>query len=678
MLDKIKSYFSTEKHQTGLVYAWIFFLCFLSYGILIPTLGFYWDDLPILFQYQTFGAAGFPEFLASDRPFSAWNFMLTTSLFHFNPLGYHILAFVLRLLSVILFYQIFRSVWPEKIRTAAVAASIFAIYPGFHQQPIALIYCHHFSVFCLFLLSVWLMVKNAQRERFNWFWGVIAWLATLGMFSIENFATLEMVRPLLLWFIYWPKHRNIKDTLRDVFKAWLPFLAVFGAFMFWRVFIFKFPTYEPDLLEGYTASPTSTLSALLARVPRDFFTVTAGAWLKSFHIPSVSEFGTTATYLFWGLFALALLVSLLVTALLPKDRITPAGSARRHYWEFLVTAVLLYFLAASIVWVLDMPLEIEFAWDRMTLAFIPSVALLAALLYGLSNKSVVVANIFFCLLIAAAVGSHFENEMSYKRDWEDMQDLFWQMSWRIPSLESGTTVMGSTLGVDYYSDNSLTAPLNLMYAPENHSHDLPYVFYYSNVRLGNHFSSFDKGISIHQRYRSFVFEGSTDQVIAVKYNPPACLQVMDRVYANSVVLPNLTEMQVNELKLTDLSMIDAELAHQPFSEIFGSQPPSDWCYYFEKADLARQLGDYQTAASLGEEAIRSGFAPRAASEWLPFLESNIRLGKWDRVDFIASEIRKAKGNYANGLCATLKRLSKDQAVAGTDKLVEYMQKENCL
>lgn len=677
MLNKIKSYFSTEKHQTLLVYAWIFFLCFLSYGILIPALGFYWDDLPILFLYKTFGAAGFPEFLASDRPFSAWNFMLTTSLFHFNPLGYHILAFLLRLVSVILFYQIFRCVWPEKIRTAAMAASIFAIYPGFHQQPIALIYCHHFSVFCLFLLSVWLMLKNARREKFNWLWGAIAWLATFSMFSIENFATLEMIRPVLLWLIFWPKLRDYKETLKAVFRVWLPYLTIFCLFMVWRVFIFKFPTYEPDLLEGYTSSPTSTLSTLLARIPRDFYTVTVGAWLKSFKIPVISDFGTSATYLFWGLIVLSLGISMLVIALLPKDHQPSASGSRKPYWEFLISGILLYFLAASIVWVLDMPLEIEFAWDRMTLAFIPAVAILAAFLYGLSNKSTVIVNIFFCLLISAAVGSHFENEMSYKRDWEDMQDLFWQMSWRIPALENGTTVMGSTLGVDYYSDNSLTAPLNLMYAPDNHSHDLPYVFYYSNVRLGTHFAAFEKGLSIRQRYRSFTFKGSTDRVVAIKYNPPACLQMMDRVYANSVALPNLTEMQVNEMKLTDLALIDSAPAHQPLAEIFGSQPPADWCYYFEKADLARQIGDYETAASLGEEAIGKGFAPRAASEWLPFLESNIRLGKWERVEFIASEIRKSGGNYLNGLCSTLKRLSKDKTVADADKLVEYMQNDNC-
>ena len=121
MINRINDFFATKKRQSLLIYGWLFFLCFLCYGILIPTLGFYWDDLPILFSYKTSGAAGFPEFLASYRPFSAWNFMLTTSLFNFNPLGYHILAFLLRFLSAILFYHILKILWPDKTKTTAIA-----------------------------------------------------------------------------------------------------------------------------------------------------------------------------------------------------------------------------------------------------------------------------------------------------------------------------------------------------------------------------------------------------------------------------------------------------------------------------------------------------------------------------------------------------------------------------
>ena len=459
-------------------------------------------------------------------------------------------------------------------------------------------------------------------------------------------------------------------------KIWLPHLIILISFLIWRVFIFKFPTYEPDLLEGYQSNPGNTLTSLLARIPRDFYTVTVGAWLKSFHIPVISDFGTNATYLFWALIITALLASAVVLALIPGDKNKDDGR-RKTLLELLVVGVLLYFMAASIVWVLDLPLEIEFAWDRMTLAYIPAVALLIGLLYALSDKLKFIRNLAICLLIASAVGAHFENGMSYKRDWENMQDLFWQMSWRMPDLEPGTAVIGSGIGLDYYSDNSLTSPLNLQYAPDNKSYDLDYVFYYTDVRVGGWLPALKKDLPIHQPFRSFDFNGSTNNVVAIKYDPPGCLQVMDGTYANSISLPNLTQMQVDELRLSDLSLIKNEPQNQPLADIFEEEPPDNWCYYFEKADLARQYGSYADAAALGEEAIRQGFAPRAASEWLPFLESNIRLANWDRVDYIIEQVHSAPGNYMNGVCNTLQRLSKDEEIPEHDRLSDYMRDYNC-
>lgn len=676
MINQLKTYFAEEKRRSILFYFWILFLCILCYGILIPTLGFYWDDFPILFSYHSTGAEGFPEFLASDRPLSAWNFMLTTSLFQFNPLGYHLLAFGLRFLSVVLFHQILQTVWPGKSKTAAVAASIFAVYPGFLQQPIALIYCHHLSVFCLFLLSVRLMLKNTIKERFNWFYGLVSWLATLHMFSIENFATLEMIRPVLLWILLTPKYKDLKKRFSATIKIWAPHLVIFTAFIIWRVFIFKFPTYEPDLLEGYEANPVNTLTNLLGRIPRDFSTVNVGAWLDSFSIPVMSDFGINATRLFWILIGVAFLTTFFVLILLPDDK-DESKKTKRSIPEIIITALILFFLAASIVWVLELPLEIEFAWDRMTMAFIPAVALLFAGLYALISKGKVIRNLILCLLVSMAVGSHFMNGMTYKRDWEDLQDFFWQLSWRIPELETGTTILGSKIGLDYYSDNSLTAPLNLTYAPDNDSVDLNYLFYYSDVRLGSWLPELEKDIFIQQPYRSYSFSGSTNKIIAIRYNPPGCLQIMDRVYANSITLPNLTETQVDELRLTDLSLIKSEPQNQPLTTIFGSEPEHGWCYYFQKADLARQYGQYEDAAALGEIACEQGLSPRAASEWLPFLESYIWIDDQERVAYLANEINSAEGNYTAGLCTTLERLSNNEEVPNRQMLVEYIKEYNC-
>ena len=170
MVKNIKVFLQSQKDSDLFNYLWLLFLCLLCYGILIPFLGFYWDDLPYLFQFHSFGLSGFPEFVSSDRPFSAWIFMLTTGLFKFNPLGYHLLAFFLRFIGVVLFFQILKEIWPDKKAFIFFASSIFAVYPGFLQQPIALIYCHHFSVLAIFLFSILLMIKVAKSEKINGFY----------------------------------------------------------------------------------------------------------------------------------------------------------------------------------------------------------------------------------------------------------------------------------------------------------------------------------------------------------------------------------------------------------------------------------------------------------------------------------------------------------------------------
>jgi hypothetical protein len=228
---------------------WLFFLIVLCFGILIPKLGFFWDDLPYLYQYAAFGPNGFPEFVASDRPFSAWIFSATTSLFGFNPIGYHVLLLFLRWLCAILFFEIIQLIWKENRGINLATSSIFAIYPGFLQQPIALIYNHHFSIFMFLLLSIYLMVLNASREKRSILLTSISIFLSIGMFSIENFATLEMIRPFVLWKVLKDKKPSVKNKDRaiQILRIWIPHLLVLTAFVIWRVVIFKFPTYKPTL-----------------------------------------------------------------------------------------------------------------------------------------------------------------------------------------------------------------------------------------------------------------------------------------------------------------------------------------------------------------------------------------------------------------------------------------------
>ena len=150
LINQLRSQY--EKHHNCIDLFFIFLLTVLAYGLLIPFLGFYWDDLPYLYQLNAFGPAGFPEYVASDRPFSAWIFMLTTWLFRFEPLGYHLLALFLRFLASVLFYGVLRELWPKKTNLWLFSA-IFLRLPRISSYR-ALIYNHHLSVLCLFLGSV--------------------------------------------------------------------------------------------------------------------------------------------------------------------------------------------------------------------------------------------------------------------------------------------------------------------------------------------------------------------------------------------------------------------------------------------------------------------------------------------------------------------------------------------
>ena len=126
------------------------------------------------------------------------------------------------------------------------------------------------------------------------------------------------------------------------------------------------------------------ISSFLQRIPRDFFTATVGAWLFSFDVPKISQFGTAATYLLWVIVGGNLILSFTFLGLFVWRKEKKEDSVL----SVLIVGLLLFILGASVIWVLELPLKIEFAWDRMTIGLIPGVALLIGLIAdSIHNKS---------------------------------------------------------------------------------------------------------------------------------------------------------------------------------------------------------------------------------------------------------------------------------------------------
>ena len=238
--------------------------CFLTYGLLIPWLGFFWDDWPYIWFAKTLGASGFVDVFSQDRPFLAILYSINLPVLGSNPIVWQVFALLWRWLATLTFWKVFRLLWPERPRQALLASLLFAVYPGFSQQWISVIYSEAFIILAAFLASLGLMMA-VVRKKIPFWPGTIAALilSVFNLFSTEYFFGLELLRPLLLWWIVAESTIEIKDRLKKIAIYWLPYLLALIAFSTWRAFFFQSNNYQLSAMEALSATPQSTIVGLL-------------------------------------------------------------------------------------------------------------------------------------------------------------------------------------------------------------------------------------------------------------------------------------------------------------------------------------------------------------------------------------------------------------------------------
>ena len=100
--------------------------------------------------------------------------------------------------------------------------------------------------------------------------------------------------------------------------------------------------------------------------------------------------------------------------------------------------------------------------------------------------------------------------------------------------------------------------------------------------------------------------------------------------------------------------------------IFGREPARNWCYYFERAELARQQGDWNEVARLGEQAFALGDYPNDPMERVPFIEGYAHLGNWQRAQELTREASDITPLMQPVLCRLWQRIE-EQAPGGAEK-----------
>jgi hypothetical protein len=634
----------------------------LAYGMMLPWTGFYWDDWPFAWIAKFLGPSEFLPAFAPFRPFLGPIFFSTTSLLPPIPILWQSLAVLVRLALGLSAWWTYKTVWPAAGWGTFSAGMLFLVFPGYSQHWAA--YTHinqEWIPFLFYILSFGLTALAFRTPGRSLRLTTLALFCLLpGIFPTEYFATQEPLRFLFLWALVSEHTAGFRERAARSLKLWTPYLLVWIANGAWLVYYYRYGAYA-----SYQVSAVASLDNPPADVVWSFLSAMAGAlWKASAYswgrimILAAGSLGNPST---WLSLAVILLAFVLLAYYL-RSLTLPEGS---HPHDWAGQAMLfggLGILAGRIPsWAAGLPLTLGSIDDRFMVSMMLGGSLFfAGLLEWLTGNQrwKIYA---FALAVALGVGTQFYTANDFRRDWERQQQIFWQLSWRIPDLQPATVLLTHELPLRYETDMGLTAPLNWIYAPEYSGGELPYALLYTRTRLDRAaLPALEPGQPISFDYRTVAFRGSTSQAVTILVPPNACLRVLDPVYAGGDTYESQPRLLREAIPLSNPDLIRTEAAPRSLPpELFGNEPPHNWCYYYEKAELARQNGNWTGIVDLGAQASARGLSPGDALEWLPFIEAYVRTGDPGTARELSLQAYQDDSRPRKGLCYTWKRILGD-------------------
>ncbi len=603
----------------------------LTYGLLLPRLGFYWDDWPWIYTYHRSGLAGLLQIDRLHRPLAGEILWLGGLLSRESPLRWQVLNLIYRWLSALGLWWALTALWPRQPERVLSASLLFLVYPGFRQQFVAINSSRHILPLGLFFVSLGCMVYSVRGAKRRTLWAVASLLSGLVvMLSSDYYLGLELVRPAVIWLVQGGQRRSGIHRFNAAWRAYMPYLLLLGGALIWRYTVSTRVNYPVTLTEELARQPLTGSLEALQRVGSDAYSATLLAWARVFDFPTRAEIGLrhlalyTALALGGAAMAFGCLARLRSVGQMPMLWKQEIGLGA---WALLVCG--LPFLATGLKVGLDFPA------DRAMLpfAFGASLLLLGMLRFLVQSWQPRIALI--SLAVGLAMGSHLLTAISYQRDWQAQRELFAQLVWRIPALSPGTAILYTytpALKEFRSTDNSLTAPLNWAYDPLGGGEEIRYRFYDLRLRNESTLGKLEAGKPIHDLYGELVFHGSTDALLAIVYEPPGCLRLLHPRYDRFD--PQLPGSTSAALPLANLEMVQTAAA-EPASlpGVFGAEPAHGWCYAYQQADLRRQAEDWVGVVAIGEAAFsQSNDLPREAAEYVPFIQGYAHLARWETAE----------------------------------------------
>lgn len=642
---------------------------FVTYKYALTSLGYYWADWEIIMFTKLDPALHF-DFYAHDRPFP-WTYELIHFLVGTKPVGWHIASLLIRWAGTLFFVHFLSLLWPRYKNHFLWLGVLLLVYPGFLQQSQSATKARHLMTFLLFAISIYLMALAIRRpQQARWLFP-LSWLATfMHLFTTEYFLGLELMRPVLLWMLIGGDDK--KSLLRRVAAYSLPYVLITIFYVWARMVYFPavFATTSrvgeiSSVLGGFQENFAGSLLIFFDRVLFDLIYLTLQVWINAIFSFAGFTFQSRVAWLAFGLGILLAVAFAFFHDTHEKDEgsyVSPAS--------IFGVGLLLFVFGALPIWVINEQISAG-AWnDRFSLtpmlgAGLMVIGLLLWFVRPVGQK------VILTFLLVFSIAAQVWMVKVYRDDWRTQLDYYWQLYWRAPALKSGTAIFSKeqpSPSVTHYSDAGYA--INVLYHYQVKNRSLPY--WYFSRRYHFEYRPDDP---FRRELRTLEFAGNTSRGIAVLHQfGGSCLRVLDTVYAND---PLYTDGQDVLIPISNLSLILPDSnAPPPDPDIFGPEPERTWCYFFQKADLARQTEDWNTVIALYRQAQQMGFSADYGAEYIPFIEAYARTGNWQKAYDLTVAAQKESKGLNKMLCANWSRL-REIPSAETQVIEQAMQSLAC-
>jgi len=611
----------------GLAALLLTLLAALAYLPLVSQIGYLNDDWYLMFDGSVGGASFFHQVYSIDRPLRGYLMQAAFSLFGMNPLPYHLSAFVFRALSGLILLWVLERLWQKNFFANLAAAALFLLYPGFLSQVNPIDYQSQlFSLACgLFSVALTLEALRIESKPARvalTLASILTGWVYLGL--VEYFLGFEALRLLAIFLPRWrdssaPALARVKAAL----LAWLPFSAAPLGFLLWRVFLFDAARKATDvglqLSQGFSSS--LNLSWQFNYLIQDTFNVLVTAWAYPLY---ALVFPLRLREMLTGLGLAAFSAALIFLGLRflfrheEDARPTPRSETLWLGWLTLIAGLIPVILVNRHIIFPD--------YSRYALAPAVGAAILtAALLANFSSRSLRLA--LMAALVAAATLTHYGNAARAASETEATRAFWQQVSWRVIQIEPGTTLIASYAGSGLSEDYFVWGPANLIYYPQAQESNplnvpLPAAVLTNDAALQ---ILSNGGVESPLRRGNQLTRDFGNVLVITQATPQSCARVIN---GNA---PELSPQDSPRIFLiAPSSRLDAVKTEGKFpvppAVVFGNQPPQGWCYFYEQADFARQIGAWELIPILLQQARDGGHYPNDKLEWMPFLQGAAKAG----------------------------------------------------